>query len=243
MDFDIRLDRAAKIGGILLPVVLGIVGGAYTYYKDRNDERSHDLEKAQQVVQAQYANFAALLPLMVSNDDKQVSTALDIYYQEAGIGLAPQSLRPVIQQIGTNKPQLRAQAQAADQAASVQAGAGCKQFTKGLFIQVANDPEQLKNGQTLASLLKSQAGLPPVQGVQRVDAVPQQTQLRYYASTDNDPEADRVLSSLRDLGFTSVAKQDLSARYLKDKQCPPPPTFELWVGAADALGPGGLPHK
>jgi hypothetical protein len=148
------LDRVSKIARILLPFVVGVVGALYTLQKDKSDERARDQA-------AQYANFAALLPLMVSNDDKQVSTTLDIYNQEAANRLAPASLAPLIQQIGAAKPQLRAQAQAAEQAASVQAGTGCRLFPSGLFLQVANDQAQLKDGQALAALLKSEPGLPP----------------------------------------------------------------------------------
>ena len=239
---DLYLDRVSKCAGILLPIIVGIIGAWYTVRKDASDNAARDQAAAQQIAQAQYSNFAALLPLMLSNDDRQVSTALDLYKQEAAIGQAPQSLGSLIQQIGATRPQFRAQAQAAEQAASVQAGTGCKAFASGLFLQVANDPAQLKNGQALAAKLKSEAGIPSVQGVQRVDAVPQQTQLRYYFSDTNDAEAEKVIAALRQAGFTSVAKQDLSPRYLKDKNCPPPPTFELWVGSADALDVQGQPH-
>ena len=237
--FDAKLDRVSKIAGVLLPLVVGVVGAWYTVQKDKNDEEARKQS-------AQYANFAALLPLMVSNDDKQVSTALDIYTQEAAGGQAPQSLGPLIQQIAATKPQLKAQAQAAEQSASVQAGTGCKEFTGGLFVQVANDVEQLNDGRALLALLKAEqaaAGLPTVQGVQRVDAVPQQTQLRYYFSSANDPVADKVIAALKQLGFSVVTKQDLSPLYLKNKSCPPPPTFELWVGGNDALDAQGRPHS
>ena len=241
--FDLTLDRVSKFAGILLPIVVGVVGAIYTIHKDDSDNKARNQATAQQIAQAQYANFAALLPLLVSNDDKQVSTALDIFNQEAAIGQAPQSLGPLIQQIGEAKPQLRAQAQAADQAVSMQAGAGCKVFPSGIFVQVANDNVQLKDGQALAALLKSEAGLPPVQGVQRVDAGPQQTQLRYYFSNVNDPDADKVIAVLHRFGFTNVVKQDLSPLYLKSKTCPPPPTFELWIGSGDALDLQGMPHS
>lgn len=241
-NFDLTLDRVSKFAGILLPVIVGLVGAIYTIQKDKSDENAEAQETKRQIAQAQYANFAALLPLLVSNDDKQISIAFDIFNQEAADKQAPQSLRPLIQQIGETKPQLRAQAQAAEQAASVQAGTGCKSFPSGLFLQVANDKAQLQDGQALAARLKSEVGLPPVQGVQRVDAVPQQTQLRYYFSTANDSDATKLVAVLNRLGFTNVVKQDLSSLYLKNKACSPPPTFELWIGSSDALDARGLPR-
>jgi len=75
-----------------------------------------------------------------------------------------------------------------------------------------------------------------------VDAVPQQTQLRYYFADTNNADADKIIAALKQLGFASIVKQDLSQQYWKDKSCLPPPTFELWVGDADALGPDGRPQ-
>jgi hypothetical protein len=241
-EFDLRLDRVSKIAGVLLPIVVGVVGAIYTIQKDQSDTAARQQSATQQVTQAQYANFGALLPLMVSNDDRQVSTALSIYKQEAANGQEPQSLTPLIDQIIATKPQLRAQAQAAEQAVLVPQGTPCKEFLNGLFLQVANDPAQLSDGQALAALLKSETGLPPIPGVQRVDSVPQQTQLRYYFSATNDAQASRVIASLKKFGFSNVARQDLSPLYLKNKSCTPPPTFELWIGAADVLDAQGLPH-
>ncbi len=232
-NFDLKLDRMSKIAGILLPVVVGCIGAWYTVWKDRNDE-------AAQKAQAQYANFSALLPLMLSNDDRQVSTALDIYKQEAIQKEAPLSLAPLVQQIGSTKPQFLAQAQAAEQAASVQAGKGCKQFPDGLFLQVANDKTQLKNGQALAARLASVPGLPPIPGAQRVDAEPEQTQLRYYFSDANNVEAGKIIAALQQIGFSTVIKKDLSTLYLKG--CSPPPTFELWIGANITLDGKGAPR-
>ena len=232
--FDLALDRVSKIAGILLPLVIAVVGGIYTYQKDKSDKYERDRSAEQQL--------SPLLPLLLSDDERQVTAALAIYNDEAARGLAPLSLIPIIQQLANTKPQSRAQAQLVEQAASLQAGTDCKEFPNGLFLQVANDTEQLKNGQALAALLKSQAGLPPIPGVQRVDAVPQQTQLRYYFSSTNDAQAEKVIAGLHQLGFAGVAKQDLSALYLKNKNCTPPPTFELWIGSADALDAQGLPH-
>jgi len=52
---------------------VGAVGAVCTILKDKSDQKARDQAVARQTVQAQYANFAALLPLMASNDDKQVS--------------------------------------------------------------------------------------------------------------------------------------------------------------------------
>ena len=240
--FDLFLDRWSKIAGILLPIVVGIVGAVYTVRKDDADKAAKTLADGQQTAQAQYANLVALLPLMTSDDDRKVEIGLTMYQLAAANGQAPPNMGPLFEKIRVRWPQLKVQAQAAAQDASVQAGAGCKPFSSALYIQVANDKAQLANGQKLANSLKEASGLPPVQGVQRVDTVPQQTQLRYYFSDANDKNASNIIAALQQLGFTNVAKQNLSPLYLKERQCPPPPTFELWIGSANALDAQGRPH-
>ena len=236
--FDQFLERAEKIANILLPVVLALVGGLYTYTKDKNDGEMQKQQAARDLSQKQFANLTALLPMLVSKDPPTVSAALQVYVEETREKQAPESLKGVILSIQQTQPEHRAEAQAAVQAGELQSTGKCKSIPGGLFIQVANDQEQLKNGKVLMELLKSAEGIPPVQGVQRVDAVPQQTQLRYYFNEDNDSEALRIIHYLEALGYNDIQTQDLSSRYL-NLGCPPPATFELWIGSQTPVGRDG----
>ncbi len=237
--FDRFLERAEKIANILLPVILALVGGLYTYTKDKSDEKTQAQQTTRDLAQKQYANLTALLPMLVSKDQTTVSAALEVYIEETKVKQAPESLKGVILNIQQNQPEHRAEAQAAVQATELQSTGKCKSIPSGLFIQVANDKDQLKNGHVLQGLLKSAEGIPPVQGVQRVDAVPQQTQLRYYFNDSNNAQALRITHYLEALGYSDIQPQDLSGRYL-NLGCPPPATFELWIGS---LSPVGLDGK
>ncbi|PWT73143.1 MAG: hypothetical protein C5B46_05915 [Proteobacteria bacterium] len=233
--FDRFLERAEKIANILLPVILALVGGLYTYTKDKSDEKTQAQQAARDLAQKQYANLTALLPMLVSKDPPTVSAALEVYIEETKVKQAPESLKGVILSIQQNQPEHRAEAQAAVQAAELQSTGKCKSIPSGLFIQVANDKDQLKNGRVLQELLTSAEGIPPVQGVQRVDAVPQQTQLRYYFNDSNHSEALRIIHYLEALRYKDIQTQDLSGRYL-NVGCPPPTTFELWIGSQSPVG-------
>jgi hypothetical protein len=236
--FDRFLERTEKVANILLPVILALVGGLYTYTKDHNDQESQKQQAARDLAQKQYANLTALLPMLVSKDPPTVTAALQVYIEETREKQAPESLKSVIMSIQQTQPEHRAEAQAAVQAAELQSTGKCKSIPGGLFIQVANDQEQLKNGRVLQDLLKSAEGIPAVPGVQRVDAVPLQTQLRYYFNENNDSQAQRIIHYLEALGYKDIQTQDLSPRYL-NLGCPPPATFELWIGSNSPVGRDG----
>lgn len=247
--FDTFLDRASKIAGILLPVVVAVVGGIYTRNKDKSDDllrtaqeqRDHDQQNWNNT-QKQYANLTALVPLLTSKDPSAVATGLDIYASEARAGQAPLDLQTTIERIQNEQPAQRDRAQAASEAGKIQEMASaCHWDPDGIYIQVENSTEQLKNGRQLKTLLQN-SGTPTVQGVQRVDASPKNTQLRYFFTKDNTEAAGRIEAELAKHGIKGIDKVDLTPRYLK-KDCNPPGTFELWIGssvplASDGTGPG-----
>ena len=240
--FDRFLDRASKLAGVLLPLVVAIVGGFYTIQKDRNDEATRSAQQSQDDAQRRYSNLVALIPLLTSKDPLAVSTGLDIYTSEARANQAPLDLQDTIRRIANEQPNqaLAAAAQVALEASKNQQAAECKFNPDGLYIHVANSSEQLADGQRLVNELRT-GGL-QVQGVQRVDALPAHTQLRYYFSDANNALAASITSALAKYGFDAVDRQDLSRRYLKPG-CQPPAVFELWMGSNIVLQANGSVAK
>lgn len=201
----------------------------------RRDESQRTWENTQK----QYANLTALIPLLTSNNPAQVSTGLEIYSSEAKVGQAPLDLQNTIRRIGNDQPQQTGAAQAALEASKIQMAAECKSNPDGVYVHVANSTEQLKRGQLLATFLRN-AGF-KVEGVQRVDAVPNHAQLRFYFSDANSAQASKIGEVLRSHGVT-IDEQDLSPRYLK-QGCPPPGVFELWIGSDTPLAVDGSVTK
>ena len=66
-NLDNRLDQLSKIADILLPLVLALVGGLYTYQKDKSDARTLQREERRDLQQVQYGNLTALIPLLVAS--------------------------------------------------------------------------------------------------------------------------------------------------------------------------------
>jgi hypothetical protein len=117
---DARLDRLSKIAGILLPLVLALVGGLYTYVKDKSDARNLQREEKRDLQQTQYANLTALIPLMTSSDQSNRLLALEIFTSEAKKHQAPLDLIPSIERLGNEHPEHLKEALAAVAAAQGQ---------------------------------------------------------------------------------------------------------------------------
>jgi hypothetical protein len=117
---DDRLDRLSKIAGILLPLVLGLVGGLYTYEKDQSDAHNLQREESRDLAQVQYGNLAALIPLLTSQDSSNRLLAIEIFTSEAQRDQAPLDLVPSIERLGSEHPEHLKQAMAAVAAAQEQ---------------------------------------------------------------------------------------------------------------------------
>jgi hypothetical protein len=117
---DYRLDQLSKIAGILLPVVVALVGGLYTYQKDANDARTLQRQERRDLQQAQYANLTALVPLLTSQDPSNRLLAMEIFTSEAKKREAPLDLVPSIRRLGNEHPEHLKEAMAAVAAAGEQ---------------------------------------------------------------------------------------------------------------------------
>jgi hypothetical protein len=241
--FDMWLDRVSKIAGILLPVVVAAVGFVFTANKDKSDrlareaqQRRDEYQRNWDKTQKQYANMTALVPLLTSRDLEVLKTGLEIYESEANADQAPLDLRATTQRIKNLHPELQDAAGDALDAVKIQMGSTCRWDPDGLYIQVANSKEQWTNGKHLKELLTN-SGKVVVQGVQRIDASPPNTELRYFFTEANNAQAARIKAELSNNGFKIVKDVDLTKKYLKG--CSAPGTFELWIGSAAPLAPNG----
>jgi hypothetical protein len=119
-NLDNRLDRLSKIAGIALPLVVALVGGLYTYEKDKSDTRTLQREERRDLQQVQYGNLTALIPLLTSQDPSSRTLAMEIFTSEAKKHEAPLDLVPAIKRLGTEHPEDESQATAAVAAANGQ---------------------------------------------------------------------------------------------------------------------------
>ena len=122
-DSDSKLDRLSQIAGILLPLVVALVGGLYTYEKDKNDARTQLREERRDLQQVQYGNLTALIPLLTSQDPASRTLGMEIFTSEAKKRQAPVDLVPAIKRLGAEHPENASQAIAAVAAANAQISA------------------------------------------------------------------------------------------------------------------------
>ena len=118
-----RLDQLSKIAGILLPLVVALVGGLYTYEKDQSDARNLRREERRDLQQVQYGNLTALIPLLTSQDLSTRALGMEIFTSEAKKREAPLDLVPAIRRLGNDHPEIQSQATAALAAADEQISA------------------------------------------------------------------------------------------------------------------------
>jgi len=111
------------MAGILLPLVVALVGGLYTYDKDRNDERTLQRENRRDLQQVQYGNLTALIPLLTSPDPSSRTLGMEIFTSEAKKHEAPLDLVASIKRLGAEHPENASQADAAVKAANEQSAA------------------------------------------------------------------------------------------------------------------------
>lgn len=119
-NLDKTLDRLSKIAGTLLPLVVALVGGLYTYEKDKNDARTQQREERRDLQQVQYGNLTALIPLLTSQDPSSRALGMEIFTSEAKKREAPLDLVPAIKRLGAEHPENASQAAAAVEAANGQ---------------------------------------------------------------------------------------------------------------------------
>jgi hypothetical protein len=240
---DRGLERLSKLGSILVPLVIAVIGWNYTAKKDQNDA----LARAQQAqvnseqkqfnaTQKQYGNLTALLPLLTSNDAEKVNVAIKIYTSEAAAGQAPTALQLCIRDLANQFPDKAALVQKAVEAGFQQQSEECSDIPGGIYMQVANTDQQLALGTLLGHSLTQGSLNQAIQGIQRIDKGPNATQLRYYFDPSNNTEAHRIVAALDSVGAGPVQLVDLTATYLK-KDCKPPSVFELWIGESTPLKP------
>jgi hypothetical protein len=120
---DDLLDRLSKIAGILLPLVVALVGGLYTYEKDKNDALVAQRAERRDLQQVQYGNLTALIPLLTSQDQSVRTLGMEIFTSEAKKREAPLDLVPSIKRLGAEHPEIQSAAMAAVAAANAQISA------------------------------------------------------------------------------------------------------------------------
>jgi hypothetical protein len=244
------IDRTSKLAGIFVPVVLAWYAQRYTAQKDASDRQAQlaqqardDYLKAQDRTSRKYQNLTSLVPLLTSKDKPTVQVGLDILSSEAKAQQAPDDLQAtidrIVQSAGADpaSPQLK---EAADRAKSALAKQidreRCFSLPDGVYIHVLNAADQKAAWDGLARRIAT-SDL-PAQGVQRVDASPDKTQIRYYFTPENTKRAAAIAERLRQLGIPEIDMSDLSPRYLSSG-CTAPEIFEVWVGKNDRFASDG----
>jgi hypothetical protein len=223
---DTLLERSAKAGAILIPVILFYLGQIYTEKKaeaDRITLRQEQIARAElERANLDQKNTELLLSLLKSSSESDRLMAIDIFVAKSQRGQAPLDLLPVIQRLQRSSP---AEVGAAVTAAESQKATCVNRMPDGVYVHY-QDKDQKEIALRLGESIK--APQLTFQGSQRVDVAPRQTELRYYPAGAKAEDLTKITQSIEQLNLGSVKRSDIS--YLLHG-CPARPVYEIWIGA------------
>jgi uncharacterized protein YjbJ (UPF0337 family) len=215
------------LSGILLPLVLAVVGGVYTYIQDKNHEAGADQEHQNEEVRRRADTATNLLKHFASENKRERLLAIKVAEELVKEKQLPDELAPALIEIAKSDPS----AEVAGAATEV-----TNKITDVTTINQAGNSETIKStasetiakirekAEQIAAKLQEQGFIVP--GIERLDTGPANTELRFF--TGSEPADTQVLvNAFTQLGL-NVKPVDLSNRY-KNSTSVRPRHYELWI--------------
>jgi hypothetical protein len=231
------------VAGILLPVMVGIVGGVYTYIQDKHNDASLEQEHENEEVRRRADRATTLLKHFASDSPRERLLAIKVAEQLAKEKQLPGELVPVIVEIAKDDKSSDVSGAATEAAAKttevttvsstgktevVQSTAqeSLAKLPPRVYIHVRNEDQRSKAEQ-LAARLQEAGFLVP--GIQKVATGPNNSELRFFAGSEQ-ADTDVLIKTLAELGL-KVNPVDLSNRFKNSTSSIRPRHYELWIDA------------
>jgi hypothetical protein len=230
------------LSGILLPVVLALVGGVYTYIQDRNHEATAGQEHQNEEVRRRADTATNLLKHFASENKRERLLAIKVAEQLVKEKQLPDELAPALIEIAKSDPSAEVAGAATEATNKItevttinQAGnpetikstasETIAKIPPRVYFHIRNDSQRGKAEQ-IAAKLQEQGFIVP--GIERLDTGPTNTELRFFNGSE-PADTQRLVNALNQLGL-KVNQVDLSNRY-KNSTSIRPRHYELWINA------------
>lgn len=230
------------LSGILLPIVVAIVGGIYTYVQDKNQEANAVQDQQNEEISHRADRATNLLKHFASESKRERLLAIKVAEQLGKDKQLPDELVPVLIEIAKNDPSADVSGAAAEatskvtevttinQAGNVEtvkstAGEVIAAIPPRVYFHIRNE-SQRERAEQIAAKLQDQGFIVP--GIERLDAGPPHTELRFFKGSD-PTDTQTLVKALDQLGL-KVDQVDLSNRY-KNSTAIRPRHYELWISA------------
>jgi hypothetical protein len=228
------------LSGILLPLVLAVVGGVYTYIQDKNHEAGADQEHQNEEVRRRADTATNLLKHFASENKRERLLAIKVAEELVKEKQLPDELAPALIEIAKSDPSAEVAGAATEVTNKItdvttinQAGNSetikstasetIAKIPARVYFHIRNE-SQRERAEQIAAKLQEQGFIVP--GIERLDTGPTTTELRFF--TGSEPADTQVLvNAFTQLGL-NVKPVDLSNRY-KNSTSVRPRHYELWI--------------
>ncbi|HEX8164146.1 MAG TPA: hypothetical protein VF538_19910 [Pyrinomonadaceae bacterium] len=228
------------VSGILLPIVVAVVGGIYTYNQDKNHEANANQEHQNEEVRRRADRATTLLKHFASDSKRERLLAIKVAEQLAKEKQLPDELVPAMIEIAKNDPSAEVSGAATEatnkvtevttinQAGNLEtvqstASQTLAKLPPRVYMHIRNESQRGKAEQ-IAAKLQERGFIVP--GIERLDAGPANAELRYFNGSE-PVDTQALVNALNELGL-KVNPVDLSNRY-KNSTSIRPRHYELWV--------------
>lgn len=230
------------IASVLLPMVVALIGGTYTYLQDKHNDEALQRQQENELIKQRSLQAVGLLGHLASENARERLLAVKVAEQLAKDKLLPSELVPALLEIAKVDPSSAVSVAAAEvfentsKVTTVGTDGKPKQvdsqakdtFAKippRVYIHIRSELQK-KTAERIAAALQAEGFLVP--GIERLEVGPKETELRYFSGSQQADTASLV-EALRKAGI-SATLVDLTQRYPNSKGLRPR-HYELWVSA------------
>jgi hypothetical protein len=228
------------LSGILLPIVVAVVGGIYTFVQDRNHDANVIQQHQNEEVQRRADRATTLLKHFASESKRERLLAIKVAEELAKEKQLPSELVPAMIELAKNDPAAEVSGAATEATNKITdvtttedgtlktvpstASQTLAKLPARVYVHISNENQRQEAKQIAAKLQEKGFSVP---GIERVDESPTDSELRYFAGSE-PADAQTLANELEQSGI-KVKLVDLSQRY-KNSTSIRPRHYELWIG-------------
>ena len=221
------VDLTAKL---LLPVVLAIGGTLYTWHKDSQEEKQHQIDRQNELDRQQLDRDTGIIKLLASTNAQEKDLGLKIIgVLEKEKKFSP-DLVPIVVAVAGGRPSdpstqvaagILSNAATQDPGLGVRIAAATQNAPVEVYVQIASE-SQRSDAITLQGELRSLGFAAP--GVELVSNPTIHTFIRYFSKI-NVAKANQINDEMKKLGYGSSVQDFSNGRQL--------PQLEIWIGQSE----------
>ena len=230
------------LSGIMLPIVVAIIGGIYTYIQDTNHEANAQQEHQNAEVRYRADRATNLLKHFASDNKRERLLAIKVAEELGKEKQLPDELASALIEIAKSDPSAEVAGAAAEatnnikgvttinqegnlQTVTSTASETIAKIPPRVYFHIRNE-NQREKAEQIAAKLQEKGFIVP--GIEKLNEGPTNTELRFFNGSE-PADTQALVNLLNQLGL-KVNPVDLSSRY-KNSTSIRPRHYEVWISA------------